>query len=208
MNTETPFTTEFFDKETKRRKQIPIAVFTIVAAHVVLFVGLLGAAGCKQDDSTAKTDKDNAARQFAAAEYQAQVAGTAEGTTAPSTASATSEVASASTREAHADTSQYGPLEKVMISEPDELTEIPAVKTVGNTTGLKAAPITAKTMAIAPAPERSSADTYTVKSGDSLIRIAKRYGTTPKAIKAANGLKTDVIRIGQKLKISSASKNA
>lgn len=43
--------------------------------------------------------------------------------------------------------------------------------------------------------------TYTVKKGDTLGHIARRNGTTVKAIKSANGLKSDLIRIGQKLKI-------
>lgn len=42
---------------------------------------------------------------------------------------------------------------------------------------------------------------YTVKSGDTLIRIARHFGTTPKAISAANSLKTTSIKVGQKLKI-------
>jgi len=47
----------------------------------------------------------------------------------------------------------------------------------------------------------SSAATYSVKSGDTLTRIAKTHGTTVKAIKAENGLTTDRIKVGQKLKI-------
>lgn len=43
--------------------------------------------------------------------------------------------------------------------------------------------------------------TYTVKSGDTLTRIAKSQGATVKAIKAANSLTTDRIKVGQKLKI-------
>jgi LysM repeat protein len=42
---------------------------------------------------------------------------------------------------------------------------------------------------------------YTVKSGDALEKIARNFGTTAKAIKAANNLKTDRINVGQKLKI-------
>jgi LysM repeat protein len=44
-------------------------------------------------------------------------------------------------------------------------------------------------------------ETYTVKSGDSLTKIAKAHGTTVKAIKAENNLNTDHIKVGQKLKI-------
>jgi LysM repeat protein len=43
--------------------------------------------------------------------------------------------------------------------------------------------------------------TYTVKSGDNLTKIAGQLGTTIKALRAANGLKTDSIKVGQKLKI-------
>jgi LysM repeat protein len=42
---------------------------------------------------------------------------------------------------------------------------------------------------------------YTVKSGDVLSRIASQHGTTAKALRAANHLKTDRITVGQKLKI-------
>ena len=42
---------------------------------------------------------------------------------------------------------------------------------------------------------------YAVKSGDTLTTIASRYGTTVKALRAANSLTTDKIKVGQKLKI-------
>ena len=44
-------------------------------------------------------------------------------------------------------------------------------------------------------------ETYTVKSGDSLTKIAKAHGTTVKAIRAENNLNTDHIKVGLKLKI-------
>jgi LysM repeat protein len=43
--------------------------------------------------------------------------------------------------------------------------------------------------------------TYTVKSGDNLTKIATQFGTTIKALRTANDLKTDSIKVGQKLKI-------
>jgi LysM repeat protein len=42
---------------------------------------------------------------------------------------------------------------------------------------------------------------YTVKSGDTLTKIAAQFGTTLKALRSANSLKTDSIKVGQKLKI-------
>ena len=51
-------------------------------------------------------------------------------------------------------------------------------------------------------PVMTELDTaHDVKSGDTLGRIASGYGTTVEFLKKANGLSSDVIRPGQKLKI-------
>jgi LysM repeat protein len=42
---------------------------------------------------------------------------------------------------------------------------------------------------------------YTVKSGDTLTKIAHAYGVTVKAIETENNLTTTQIKVGQKLKI-------
>lgn len=52
-----------------------------------------------------------------------------------------------------------------------------------------------------PAEPVAAGATYAVKSGDTLTRIAASHGTTVKAIKSANSLTTDKIKVGQKLKI-------
>ena len=46
---------------------------------------------------------------------------------------------------------------------------------------------------------------YVVRSGDTLSRISKAHGTTIKALKAANGLKTDQIVAGRRLKLPESS---
>ena len=64
--------------------------------------------------------------------------------------------------------------------------------------------IPAASTASAPAADMNTAmgeTIYVVKSGDTLTKIAKDFGTTYKAIKAANGLVTDRIKVGDKLKI-------
>ena len=66
-----------------------------------------------------------------------------------------------------------------------------------------AAPKPAKTTGTKPgAPAAPDSDgTYTVKSGDNLGSIAKRHGTTVAKLRETNGLKTDQIKVGQKLKV-------
>ncbi|HZI33824.1 MAG TPA: LysM peptidoglycan-binding domain-containing protein, partial [Candidatus Binatia bacterium] len=49
---------------------------------------------------------------------------------------------------------------------------------------------------------------YTVKSGDTLSRIARHYNTTIKAIQSANNLITTKIRVGQKLRIPAKAEEA
>lgn len=48
---------------------------------------------------------------------------------------------------------------------------------------------------------------YTVKSGDSLWSIAKKYGTTVDEIKKLNGLNSNLLQIGQKLNIPNKTTN-
>jgi LysM repeat protein len=53
----------------------------------------------------------------------------------------------------------------------------------------------------APAVAENGSQIYTVKSGDTLSKIATRFSVTVKAIRSANNLRTDSIKVGQKLKI-------
>ena len=51
------------------------------------------------------------------------------------------------------------------------------------------------------APPAAATTEYKIKSGDTLTSIASHHGTTVKALRAANALTTDKIKVGQKLKI-------
>ena len=50
-----------------------------------------------------------------------------------------------------------------------------------------------------PLLAQSSGRSYIVRKGDTLSNIARRYQTTVTAIKRANNLTGDLIRIGQKI---------
>jgi LysM repeat protein len=49
--------------------------------------------------------------------------------------------------------------------------------------------------------KKSSGSRYSVSKGDTLSSIARKKGTSVAKIKAANGLSSDLIRVGQSLKI-------
>ena len=51
-------------------------------------------------------------------------------------------------------------------------------------------------------------ETYVVKSGDTLTKIAKQFGTTVKAVETENNLSTTRIKVGQKLKIPAKTEAA
>jgi LysM repeat protein len=67
-----------------------------------------------------------------------------------------------------------------------------------------------------PAPEPKSAksaapddaNVYTVKSGDTLTKIASRTGVSISDLRSANGLKTSRLNVGQKLKIPAKGEKA
>lgn len=71
--------------------------------------------------------------------------------------------------------------------------------------GASAAATTAKADSAHEPTTTGATSSYTVKGGDTLGKIAKKHGTTAKAIRAANGLSSDKINIGQKLKIPGKS---
>ena len=48
---------------------------------------------------------------------------------------------------------------------------------------------------------QAGSQTYQIKSGDSLEKIARQYHTTPEAIKRENNLFSDKIMVGDKLRI-------
>lgn len=66
------------------------------------------------------------------------------------------------------------------------------------------APTGAHSGTTATTADGGSTDVYAVKAGDTLGRIAKAHATTVAEIKSLNGLTTDRINVGQKLKLPPA----
>ena len=85
---------------------------------------------------------------------------------------------------------------------------IPTKLKIGQKIVIPAGESTSNTLAPAATLGNSSGTVYTVKSGDTLSKIAKLNHTTIKAIQAENGLVTTKIKVGQKLKIPSKAEPA
>ncbi|MFP7298689.1 LysM peptidoglycan-binding domain-containing protein [Neobacillus niacini] len=69
-------------------------------------------------------------------------------------------------------------------------------------------PTPAQPVAPAPAPAPAETTQYTVKSGDTLGGISQKFNTTVAKIKELNSLKSDMIYVGQKLKVSGKAAEA
>ncbi len=86
---------------------------------------------------------------------------------------------------------------------------VPAGKTQTPTVATAAvAPISTDAAAVPSAATDVSGASYTVKSGDSLWKVARQQNVTVAAIKQANNLSSDSLKVGQKLRIPAASATA
>jgi LysM repeat protein len=86
---------------------------------------------------------------------------------------------------------------------------VPAGKTQTPTVATATvAPISTDAAAAPSAATDVSGANYTVKSGDSLWKVARQQNVTVAAIKQANNLSSDSLKVGQKLKIPAASATA
>jgi len=162
MNSSNPFQIpsclQRADSEHRRRERFKRGFIAIVAAVVLLLVGLL-IEGCKTEKAAAAT------------------------TTTPAP-----DVSSLPAPQAN-QTLAVAP-------KPN-----PAPQPNYNATTRSVPPVTKENVAATASHPQTF---YVVKSGDTLTRIAKAHGTTVKAIKAANGLESDRIVVGAKLKMPEA----
>jgi LysM repeat protein len=166
---ETDINSELLTADARGRKNIPFAVFAVIFIHIVLFVVLLIAAGCR---AKARARRNNIQQEVVKAES------TREPVQAPAVVTNT-------------------PTPLTQIAEPVLVTE-PVIEDE---------PEPIQKAVSRPVAERPTANAgrmqlHVVQPGDSIGKIAKHYGVTVQAIRTENNLKSNVIRVGQKLRVS------
>ena len=196
------------DQKNKGRARVKIAVFFVLAVHGIGLLALL-MQGCRKDDSATTTTENT--NTFTPPPLDTNIVTLTPTQDVIPTAPATNEVIAAATTEytiAKNDTlSTIATAHRVTLKALMEAN--PGIEPTKLQLGqkIKIPPPGPLTPTTKPAVvEGAGGDlTYTVKSGDNLTTIATRHQTTVRAIRAANNLKTDSIKVGQKLIIPKAA---
>lgn len=208
MNTN-PFpsqSTNSTDAKNQGRSRVKVAVYSVLAVHVAGLVAVLLTQGCRQQ----KPAEEVVAEQPAIDTNAPSITDTNYGYAAPQPANAMPQYVEPLPPVAPAATIYE-------VKAGDSFTTIAAANqtTVSAITaanpGVDSRKLQLKQKLNLPAPGTAVVNTsvpkvvdpnlYVVKSGDVLGKIAKDHGTTVTAIKALNGLATDKINVGQKLKL-------
>lgn len=164
----------------RRAHRFQIGVYTVLVTMTVFLLGML-IQGCHSEPSGTETSAQ-------------------QGSTPLASDSATNAAATNAVAATNAGPGVSAPTNAAAPSAPTALT----TSELSNTVAAVAPPapaVTNDTPAPAPKANTPATGVYVVKAGDTLERIAKTHGTTVKAIRAANQLKTDRINVGKKLKL-------
>ena len=218
------------ERQRIRRERFKIVVWTIVAANVLLFAGML-IQGCQREPATAVTPDTNAAETAASDTNAAAMAQPASGTNASATPNFEAPVPNSTAASAMTNAAPEPPqpgTRQYVVGKGDSFRKIAKANRVSvkalaaANPGIDSAKLKAGQSLQVPAgaepavassgaaPARASAKAtqshgrYVVKRGDTLARIARVHGTTVRAIKSANGLTSDRLVAGRSRKMPGA----
>lgn len=202
------------EQQSKRRSHMKLGVFCVLAVSVTGLLAML-IQGCKRENTAENTDTNNVSMETNAAPIDTNAAPVVVPpvtnqpvvVTPPIVTPTPTPVAGSEYIVVKGDT--LGKIAKkngitVRALEDANPGVTPTKLKVGQKLTIPAGGTPMSTSAgVAATTESSTAaeTTYTVKSGDTLTKIAKANGTTVKAIQSANNLSTTQIKVGQKLKI-------
>lgn len=95
---------------------------------------------------------------------------------------------------------RIGQLEKTIEAQNRNISSLQtAINSIMEAFDMKAA---GSGTAVSTSTASTDTDSYRVKAGDSLEKIARKHNVSTKKLKELNGLSNDVIRVGQKIRIT------
>ena len=213
MNNPNPFVPQgsLLEQQNKRRSRIKVGVFCVLAVGVVGLTAML-IQGCKRE----QTETEN--------QPSLETNGIAMNTNLPAAVEASNPPVQLPSAMVNAPAVTETAMTEYVVVKGDSFAKIakkfsvsvkaikaanpgiePTKLKVGQKLSIPAssggAAASAAASALTPASSSTGEETYTVKSGDTLTKIAKANGTTVKAIESENNLSTTKIKVGQKLKI-------
>jgi LysM repeat protein len=223
MNNQSPLipSGSLLEQPNKGRTRVKIAVFLVLAIHGVGLMALL-MQGCKKDDTNASSGATTAEATNTAAPAFVEPTNTPAPSTnlvatptntLPAPVEPPPPVAATDYFIVKGDTFSTV-AKKFHVSVKALLDANPSVEPtklkIGQPIHIPAAVAAASastgaTGGIAAADVAGTGKTYSVKSGDSLTKIASEFGVSVRALRSANNLKTDKIVVGQKLTIPAKS---
>jgi LysM repeat protein len=226
MNNQSPLIPQgsLLEQKNKGRARVKIAVFLVLAIHGVGLMALL-MQGCKKEPDTANTPTNGVAgteSTNAPAPSFVEPTNSPALTTnplpaptntafnpapleqppvAPATAASDYVIVKGDTFSTIAKKFHVGTKSLLEANPSVEPTKLKIGQTIHIPPAVAAALAMTGTIAAPLTDTGSSGQNYSVKSGDSLTKIASEFGITVKALRSENNLKTDKIVVGQKLRI-------
>jgi LysM repeat protein len=207
MNNQSPLVPQgsLLEQKNKGRARVKIAVFFVLAVHGIGLLALL-MQGCRREPGNQTETTNTPPSTLETTNVVPDATASATQTNPPPVVEPTPPPASA-TDYTIVQGDNFSALAKKFgvsvkaISDANPGVDSTKLK-IGQKIHIPApTPATAATAPGTAAVTSSGEQVYTVKSGDTLIKIAAQFGTSVKALRSVNSLKTDSIKVGQKLKI-------
>jgi LysM repeat protein len=197
MNRSTELNSELLSADARGKKQIPFAVFAVILIHIILFVVLLVAAGCRSTvRARAKVKPEPLAAPAEEVQHPANRYLQAATTNTPAAQPLSAVTEPVVATEPVVEEEPPAPTPAAQSARPVSQVQ-PQNKRTSPRQASHTKPALKKNLPSAKA-------VYVVQAGDTVEKIAKRHGTSIQGIMAANKLRTHVIQPGQKLIVQPA----
>jgi LysM repeat protein len=194
---DTKLNTELLSADAHGRKHIPFAVFAVILVHIILFVVLLIAAGCRAKARAKRLLEQNMARRV----EPVQPAKMAEAGAVMPMAAGSSAAASLHQEVVTEGSSAAAPLHQGAVARDSSAAALLNQREARSLGKMRQK--AGRSAGAASADAKRGLRLYVVRSGDTVWKIARELGTTIQAIKMENNLKDDLLHPGQKLRVSS-----